>query len=499
MRDKGDIVHSGYARPWHPWLDSPGVRSIPAIWVGGNIATASGRNMFHCETAEDLLNCIAKNELFVFCQDILSTKEFPMMNQLLGLPGVSPFLSESGGIPAMRLKCGKTSGYLVQTSTWGWNREPDARLLENLSVLWAITGFQSTTPASLSEKVLRSTLPAKLGIRRPSLWLRQHILNNNVGGRIDRAEIGKFYKKVWSYDKNKAYLYHSRYVPSPFLAPISLFQPSLDEVLSYPSGWWDCQLVAQGAGIPPIQIDGKYPRESQAFRRWLWTGELQDCLESGYRLASICRGYGFPEMSNWMEPWSELLWNWYNRAYNEDPFIQKNLKSMMVGVPGRFLRKPKKLLLVPRSPHQEGNIPLTLHTSGDEPIISEWAMREEDDLQSTALCVQGSYIVAEMRRELFRLCKQEEEKGNRMVRTYVDSVAFEEPMSDDNLIGMELGQYKMKEYSDVWTEENRFVGQRVRQPWEWEDDEFEMKAPGYGAEKRIELWQKYHQIREKTA
>ena len=487
-------IHSSL---WHPWQDKAGIRHVPTYFNASSQTIHTSYHpenfLYHVADMEEMIECVSKNGLFLLCKDPLNEHEFSYANELLGDDRATPYLSRQGNIAALRLSNKRRSGFLVPSKTWRWDNEPTANLTRNIGEIFRIFGYESTTPASLSEKILRATLPTPLGISRPSVWLRRDILDNHTGGRIDTA-IPKFYRTVKEFDKNKAYAWHSRSVPSPFLCPFIRSGPSLAECLDYATGYWQCVLVAVPLPLHPIQVVKPVPGE--IITRWLWTGELLDCLEAGYQLVKIIRGYGFREMSNFMEMWSDILLEKHFQAQRSDEHLAKIIKSMMVGLPGRFLRQPEQYRLVHISEVRKGDIPLMMHWQEDgDRKFSDYAMRPEYDKESTALSYIGSYIVAEMRRELYHRMKIEMEHGYHVIRSYIDCYAVDTSSRSSGSselyrnIGPQMGQWKEKAYTNVYAEENRFIGEEA-----YSERQLKVKAPGFGIDQRIYFIRRYREI-----
>jgi hypothetical protein len=239
-------------------------------------------------------------------------------------------------------------------------------------------------------------------------------------------------------------------------------------------------------------MGGLAPFEGQVIDKWLWTGELQDCLKAGYTLVEIKRGYGWTEMSNFMEQWSVILWEKYEQARNENEHLLECIKAMMVGLPGRFLRQPEIYTLVPIQEAIPGqDMPLCLNWK--EPTdrhFSDYAIRPIYDKESTALSPVGSYIVAEMRRELYHLMKEEIAHGRTIVRSYIDNYSIDGPTTLGH-VGPGMGQYREKVLHHVYAEENRFRAVQV-DPYGWEEDV--MVAPGFSRERRLLFEKDYQRI-----
>lgn len=203
-----------------------------------------------------------------------------------------------------------------------------------------------------------------------------------------------------------------------------------------------------------------------------------------------------------MEQWSDILWEAWWKCRNRSEHEQQIIKSMMVGVPGRFLRQPEEYLLIHKDQAQAGDIPIRFsHIEPDQPIFTDYVVHPVYDKEATALSPVGSYIVAEMRRELYHKMKEEEEHGHHVIRAYIDCYSIEPgsaPLGDSDsfrVLGSALGQYKEKRYTNVYAEENRFIGVKldadgVPEPFP------EMRAPGFSKEQRIELWKIYRKVLE---
>jgi hypothetical protein len=491
-----DQAHDGHSRRWHAWRDKPGMPLAPMMWHDGTISTVYGSSLAYCSTLPELLDNVAGRKLFVLCRDILNEKDIPFSNDLLGSPLAHPYLSRSGGVTALRISQKKQSGFLVPGSTWGISGEMTEEGLKTIIEVFRLFDMQSTTPASLSEKVLRSLLPDKISISRPSLALRKDILENNVGGRIDKAKVGQFYASIYEYDQIWAYPDKACLVPDPSLAPVMCYLPSLNIALSFPTGYWLVHIRCVATVIAPIQINGRNPLEGEEIERWLWNEELRSCMECGYQVKKIQRGYGFRAMSNFMEEWAYLLREKWEEAENED--IRRIIKSMAVGLLGRFLRQPICHTLIPlaearpRTPGMDdGDIPLRMHLGPDykdgDRIMSDYAMRPEYDRESTALCQIGAYVVMKQRMELYEMMRKEHENGRHVIRSYIDCYSLDGPTTLNNILGNQMGQWKEKRYGPSWTSLNGFVG--VNQ----ETGEIDARLPGYehGSKERIAQLQQF--------
>jgi hypothetical protein len=248
-------------------------------------------------------------------------------------------------------------------------------------------------------------------------------------------------------------------------------------------------------GVQPIQLDGRGPCEGEMFTCWVWAEELRACLSHGYTCHAILCGYGYREMSDFLVCWSDTLWDYYQKTAGND-HMQLMVKAMMVGLPGRFLRSPERYELKHYTQAVKGDIALPIKwKEGSRRTLSSWVSHPVPDMESTALSPQGSYIVAMMRNELYTLAKREELRGNALIRSYIDCMAFEYRVESME-IGTGLGEYKEKVFANVYAEENRFIGAPI-DPFGWEDVP-KMRAPGYTQDMKIVEWQRYNKLLEEV-
>lgn len=440
---------------WHPWIDKPVYKNPDLAEKRHKLALWSD---FTFDSVDRCVQEIGGGSYYALCRDILLGSEVDPL--LLRDPRTEAYLSRTGGISALRVKSKRKSGFLIPGTTWGQTGQPTRELLGRMNHVFNAFGFEALTPSSLSEKVLRSTMADKLYISRPSDMLRRSLIANSKGGRIDSKKTSRFYPVVYENDMNKAYLHCSRVVPSPFVTPIRFSHSDIWQ--SQMCSWMEVEMTChRGTGIQPIQIKDekngelREPRDGEHFTDWLWSGELRDCVEAGYTLYNVNQGWGWPDMSDFMSRWSDILWDAYSNE--QDEAVREIEKNMMVGLPGRFLKSPEKYTLVHKSEALKTDLPLVAHWQQGESPLSEWCMRVEQDIDSAQLTYIGSFIVAECRRKLYADSLAEERQGNKIVRVYIDSFSTTE---NTRIVrkGNRRGEYKTKIYQQVRIVHNRFMG-----------------------------------------
>lgn len=473
---------------WHPWKDKPGQRHTPTLWK-------DIENM----DIDTLVQYVGQNQIYCFCNDILDEEEIPQSEALLLHKDTESYISRTGKVVALRAMSKRKSGFFIPGDVWGCKNEPNYRLLEVVNRIFKRFQYEAITPASLSEKVLRSTLPDRLFISRPSDMLRRTMIGQNKkGGRIDQRRTATRHQVIYSYDETKSYLYHSRKVVSPFKAPHTLYYGDGghqdDRWYDYAASWLECYLVAHNGGIQPIQVEDngvmRQPYEGEKIHQWLWGKELEDCLNKGYTLEHIERGYGWEEESNFMEEWSDILWEAFESV--DDPAEKNIIKTMMVGLPGRFLKDPEIFSLVHYSEKQRGDVPVLANwKDSSSNIFTNWYIRSTPDLQSAQLTPIGSYIVMNCRQNLYHLMREEEARGNTVLSSYIDCYTVSESTRMPEILGKERGQFKEKIETDVVVDGNKIIPKDISK----------MRAPGFAivmdeegniSGERAQLWRKHH-------
>lgn len=445
---------------WHPWQDKPGQRHTPVLYSG-----------IKSDDIDETVRTIAGEQYYGLVTDILNGIEVNPL--LLRDKRTQAYLSRTGNVSALRIKSKRKSGFLIPSSSWG-SLNPGQDTIRRMNHVYQTFGYEAISPSSLSEKVLRATLPDRTYISRPSAMLRKSLLDNSTGGRIDKKKISRFLPVAFEYDINKAYLYIAgQGVPNPFITPVRWYG---DEE------WWKDKAVSwlqvrmqchRDKGIQPIQLRDEYgemrePVDGEEFTTWLWSGEVEDCIGAGYTLQEAIQGWSWDTTSTFMKQWSDVLWEKYEKE--EDEEVRGVMKTMMVGLPGRFLRRPETLTLVHCSEAKGTDLPLAMELDGIHSPMSEWCMRIEENIDDAQLTPIGSYIIAECRRKLYHDCKSEEHMGNAVVRIYIDSITTVRPSSTLK-IGTGRGEYKVKKYHKVKIKHNRFIGYN-------EQNKLVVKAPG---------------------
>jgi hypothetical protein len=452
---------------WHPWHDTPGQRHTLKLWS----------DLIHTDmnTVEKCIETVAGGQFYALCTDVFAEEEIPFRDELLRVANEQDgvYLRKNGGVVALKLQRKRRAGFILPAYTWGAG-EPSLSLIKDIiQPCFDIFGYEAITPASLSEKVLRGTLgPTMPSIYRPSIMLRRDLLATPHGGRIETAKELRYFEILFEYDINKAYPFFAKEVPSPWSRPVGFlgdrYRGSKDAWMEFPTAFILCRLICHGQGIQPIQcFDGgtgtqgiaRPPKEGEVIERWFWSEEVRDCLEKGYTLLDVQRGYGFREMSHFMAQWADILCEAFER--NKEAPVANLIKTMLVGLPGRFLRLPETYLLIHQSEGlRQGdiNIDMTSRKEGEN-IGTPWYIRRESDPESTALTPIGSYIVMRCRQHLYHLMKEEEQRGNLAVSAYIDNFRVPGVLSRrDLLVGADVGQLKEKVWTEAIIKDNQIDG-----------------------------------------
>jgi hypothetical protein len=435
---------------WHPWQE-PERRTH----------TLSLLQSFNFQSIESAIATLSTGKYYAICHNIF--REVP--EDLIRDKRSEPFLSKNGHIAALRLKGKRGSGFIIPAIQWQEDRYPTHDTTANIQEIFDIFKREAVTPSSLSEKVLRATLPDKLIISRPSVALRRTILENRSIPRVTQWKRGIKSEEAYEYDKIKAYLsIASAGVPSPFSAPIRWVHSDIWQDMATSFMKVRIKAHVQKGKIQPLLlpngIEGsRIPQDGEIIEKWLWSGKLQDCLEAGYTLEEASEGYSWYSLSGFMSEWANILFEACT-AYKDESFYPI-LKRMTQGLPGRFLKAPEVYTLVHYTEYKRGDRPLENEWIGTESPMSNWFMRidteSEEARESSQLTPIGDYIVSECERSMYHDAKKEEEKGNKVLRIYVDSLTLAMPAITLST-GTKPGQYKVKRYWQAFFEDNRFVG-----------------------------------------
>lgn len=494
---------TGHVSLWHPWNDRTGRNHTVGLWQDQQIVTST--KVFKPQGIEDFIEIVGRNRLYVLCRDVLDSQDIPENEGLLRHKKTEPYASRTGNVVALRMKS-KYNGYFIPSRVWASRDvkpEPTKELGGILDDIYRVTGFEAITPASLSEKILRSTLPEKLAISRPSDMLRRFLLENSIGGRIDQAEGIEFYPNLWQYDLSKAYLSFAQRVPTPFEAPMRLYygdKPVDFSFFDYPLCFVECTFSVHDteSGIHPVQINEngvmRKPRENDIFTRGMFTFEIDDCLNAGYTLESVSHGYAWNDYSSFLSQWSDILINLLDRYKGEN--FAYLFKQMMVALPGRFLRSPETFRLMHEEDHemQAGDIGICYSQMRSERVQSPWFLRPEYELQSAQLTTIGMYIIARCRQALYHDQLEEWEHGNTLIASYIDSNTYRNRSTrGDDVLGFKPGQWKEKEIGAAIVSGNMIIPENIE----------DMRAPSYSGENaRKELYKRMRQHikgKERTA
>lgn len=436
---------------WHPWQDKPGQSHTLALLED-----------FDFRSTDDLLQTLSGGKYYALCEDIFSPRE--VEPSLLRNGRTEPYLSKSGNIAALRIKGRRGSGFIIPAIQWSEVNRPSRQSLTDIQSIFTIFDREALTPSSLSEKVLRSTLPDKLFISRPSVNLRSAILRNRSIARVTRHKRGVRSPIALEYDKIKAYLsIAAQGVPSPFSAPLRFLHSNCwqEAAISFMRVQMTCH--TQKGRIQPLQIPSKEaaraPHDGEQVNMWLWSDKVHDCVEAGYTLDEVIEGYAWDSLSGFMSSWSDILFSACEK-YKEESFYPI-LKRMTQGLPGRFLKAPEVYSLIHFSEYQDGDIPITRKWTGTDSPMTDWFMRVDKESyearESAQLTPIGDYIVNECERQMYHAARSEEDAGNVVLRIYVDSLTLSDTAKHIT-VGSKPGQFKVKKYFKAKFIENRFKG-----------------------------------------
>lgn len=463
------MARNGHVSLWHPWMDKPGQSHELCLF-----------DDFGFSSVEETIATLTRGKYYAITGNILRS----IPTDLIRHQRSEPYLSRNGNTAAIKIRGKRGNSFLIPAKQWSCSDNATNEVIDDMRFIFTIFNREALTPPSLSEKVLRSTLPDKLYISRPSIPLRKTLLDNRAIPRILKQKRGIKSKEAYEYDMIKAYLsIAASGVPSPFSAPIRFYHSDIWQ--DYPVSFMRVQGTAHVQNkrtIQPLRIktgyDTRDAMDNETFDTWMWSGKYQDCLQAGYTM-EVLEGYTWMSMSRFMETWADILYRNCEK-YREERFYPI-LKQMTQGLPGRFLKAPEVYTLVHLDEIKSGAfnardcLPIQTSWTGNESPMSDWFMavdtESEKAVESAQLTPIGDYIVAECERKMYKAALEEEQAGNRVLRIYVDSLTTTLP-AKTLTVGTKVGQFKIKRYFKAVFKENRFYG------YEEETGKFVAKTPG---------------------
>jgi hypothetical protein len=479
---------------WHPWPERPGRRHLSTLWNDHSI-WKNAVSHFDPDTAEQAISFAGRERLYVFCNDPMDWTEFLWSDDLL--LGSDVYVQKTGKVVALRVQSGRHSGFFIPARSWGFP-VANFEMIETIDRIYHLFNLEGITPSSLGEKVVRSTLPERIAIFRPAYHLRSVLLESG-GGIIYNQEDARFFPEAWKYDLHKAFMSFADSVPDILFPPKFHICPAESWLYDYDTpGYWEVTMVAHGNGLHPILLgtggNRHMPVEGEQFHKWLWRDEIMACIEKGYTLLYIHKGYRWPDTTDFLKPWTDLMWSKFQQAESKEE--ERIIKSMIVGFFGRCLREPTNHFLVPRGQERKGDIPVKPtwleHQDNWQDIdckrfFTDWYLREEYFEESTSLTPIGSWVIMKCRLAMFKLAQAEQERGNRLIDIYIDSATFEKRVLHLPL-GPAPGEYNEDHLTNVWSVKNALVPNEIKK----------MRAPGYkeNSKERKALWQNYHQPKD---
>src|SRR5712691_5791555 len=106
---------------WHPWTDKPGQRHTLTLWNNGSIGDIP------LESIEELIELVARQQLYVFCNDVMDEQEFTCSSSLLQHPKSEAYISRTGKVIALKLRNKRKSGFLIPSNVWGFSGKSQQR------------------------------------------------------------------------------------------------------------------------------------------------------------------------------------------------------------------------------------------------------------------------------------------------------------------------------------------------------------------------------------
>lgn len=440
------------AEIWHQHMDKRGRFHKLAIWDDDSqtIQDIEGGGMWDVSSASEFKEIVSENRLYVGNSEILLESAFPYYAALHNMKGVSPILTRSQGLVGLRMRS-RASGYLLKYSTLGATRAEDWwRVAEYFELM----GFEGATLGGVTEKLVRSTLPFKHGIHRPNQMMRVHFCANAFGARVIRnSGMTRRFSQGWELDFTAQYLHQSRSTPTPFRAPG--FTLKFD-IHSHLPAYINAIVTTVATSVGPLPFrspEGQltFPNKGEeVIESWWWKEELQDAEDAGFKI-KVLGAWVWIGYSDWLEPWADQMMSKLRYASKQDnPYLKNAIKVSYTTWPGRCQGQPQKHQLILTDYAEKGDQPLLTPYSAMT-LLSEYAIRSEPNLSSTALMPQGSFMVMKARRALRDLVLQLNQAGVKVHLANTDGVYISQPPPDSisHMVGSGDGMLKVKRHTNL--------------------------------------------------
>jgi hypothetical protein len=371
-------------------------------------------------------------------------------------PHAAVLVTQRNGIGGVRVRRGRTTGWLVNAASWGVPATLDG--LRRVRALADHTGEGVyPTPSSLGLALMRRTYPARAAkLPRPPWQAWEQLHTTLVGGRVDtliapEREVAW----LWELDQNAAYIAAARRVPGGTTRGFSGALPSWAAV-----GYQFARVryhTAPPLGPLPVRVGGAviYPRSpGELVTGWYWTEELAAAAP----YATIERGDGiaWPAWAETLAPWAERVWTLRGQA---TPELAGMVKALSVAALGRLAVDRTTRRLVGERPAR--GFPYCDPHAGMG--AGYWIAEAEGEREAMLLHV-NSYVMAATRLALWRKACVYAARGL-LVATNYDAVYQtdrREPLSSGD-----LGAWKARKLHHV----------RIRAP-RWIESDEKTRTPG---------------------
>lgn len=462
----------GHVPTWPPRWRARKVERTLAILEGDRITTIDGE-LLELSSWEQLRAALFAHDLQVYSATLTSHRILVAAYQD---PSVEIAARADGTAVGIRVREGHRTRWIM-SSLGAWSAEPSVAFLRALEATHRLLGVDLTLTASaLGQATMRKHWPHDQYQSRPHAQAWRWVYDAVIGGRVDTLQPGVTFRRIFEADLNDAYLAASRRLPAgtavywsgtrereePLTDPgfaTGLFRCTVVLWRDLPLGPFGMRTDDPGLNVHPtergIYEDVMLWAEDIALLRSTGRGEEDpDGWEGGSVSVVMHEGWYWTAWTDGLAKWARIL----HRARRTAPAeLAPLIKQAIVAGIGRFGTDRVRYSVVSR-PRAPGDQPITDPKLGP---VELWLHEEPAD-RGECQVHWSSYIVASVRRELYRQAVRHAADGTLIATNYDAIYTTRRPGRSSR----ELGRWKVRElhHATVPAARQLIADEKVRLP-----------------------------------
>lgn len=314
---------------------------------------------------------------------------------------------------------------LEEANAWG-AESASRQFLQTLTILYRLLGVGAyPTPGALGMSVMETCYLDAGHPRqsRPSVALRQALLDGRIGGRNDWTDSDETFDRVWECDQRNAYC-SAAALPLPVGGVVRFLDGETrvgDD--TYPTWYGLCTVVNSTRKANSPILERSNVGRLTPFTRvgcidvWLWKEEAEEAVKNGQTVI-VQEGWAWRTLAPVLRPWAEKMHLARLTAARECPEVEQMVKMCIVAAIGRHGCRPERRSVVPVGRAEDGDQVLT------DTLDGQWASHTESEIDAPWNTAWHDYIVMMIRLANYRLQVAETERGNVVLNSNVDAVYF---------------------------------------------------------------------------